>query len=34
MKSLIAIGIGICIGISPLGKTSAVKIFVTAVTGG
>ena len=34
MEVLIAIGIGICIGISPLGKTPAIKLFVKAVTGG
>ena len=34
METLIAIGIGICIGISPIGKLPAVKIIVKAVTGG
>ena len=34
MKSLIAVGIGICIGFSPIGRIPAVKLFVTAVTGG
>jgi hypothetical protein len=33
-KSLIAIAIGICIGLSPLGKTSVVRLIVLAVTGG
>ena len=34
MKSLVAVCLGICIGISPIGKIPAVKLFVTAVTGG
>ena len=34
MEGLIAIGIGICIGFSPLGKIPAVKFFIKAVTGG
>lgn len=34
MESLIAIGIGLCIGFSPVGKISAVKILIQAVTGG
>lgn len=34
MEAFIAIGIGICIGIAPLGKIPAVKIFVKAVTEG
>ena len=34
MKSLIAIGIGLCIGFSPVGKIPAVRLFIQAVTGG
>ena len=34
MEGLIAIGIGLCIGFSPLGRIPAVRIFVKAVTGG
>lgn len=34
MKSLIALGIGIVIGISPLGNSRIVKIIVSAATGG
>ena len=34
MEGLIAIGIGICIGLSPIGRIPAVKIFIKAVTGG
>ena len=34
MEGLIAVGIGICIGLSPIGKIPAVKIFIKAVTGG
>ena len=34
MKSLIAIGIGIVIGISPLGNSQIVRIIVSAATGG
>jgi hypothetical protein len=34
MEALIAIGIGLCIGISPVGKIPAVKLFIKAMTGG
>ena len=34
MESLIAVGIGICIGLSPVGRIPAVKLFVKAITGG
>lgn len=34
MEALIAIGIGLCIGISPVGKIPAVKLIIKAVTGG
>ena len=34
MGSLIAIGIGIVIGTSSLGKTKLLKIIVQAITGG
>ena len=34
MESLIAIGIGLCIGFSPIGQIPAVKIFVKMMTGG
>ena len=34
MEALIAIGIGVCIVISPLGRIPAVRFFVKAVTGG
>lgn len=34
MESLIAIGIGICIGLSPLGKSKVVKLIISAITGG
>ena len=34
MASLIAVGIGLCIGFSPVGRIPAVKLFVKAVTGG
>jgi len=34
MEALIAVGIGICIGISPIGKIPAVRLFIKAVTGG
>jgi len=34
MESLIAIGIGLCIGFSPIGNSKIVKIIVMAVTGG
>lgn len=32
MEALIAIGIGLCNGISPVGKISAVKLIIKAVT--
>ena len=34
MKALIAVGIGLCIAFSPVGRIPAVKIFIKAVTGG
>ena len=34
MESLIAIGIGIAIGISSLGKSKILKIIVQTITGG
>ena len=34
MESLIAVGIGLCIGFSPVGRIPVVKLFITAVTGG
>lgn len=34
IETLIAIGIGVCIGISPLGRIPAVRLFLKAVTGG
>ena len=34
MKSLIAIGIGLCIGFSPIGNIPGVRLLITAVTGG
>ena len=34
MESLIAIGIGLCIGFSPIGSSKLIRIIVTAVTGG
>ena len=34
MKIIIAIGIGVCIGLSSVGKIPGVKLFITAVTGG
>ena len=34
MSSLIAITLGLCIGISPLGSSRIVKIIVLSVTGG
>ena len=33
MESLIAVGIGICIGFSPVGRIPAVKLFIKAITG-
>ena len=34
MESLIAVGIGLCIGFSPIGRIPAVKIIIKAMTGG
>lgn len=34
MESLIAVGIGIVIGASSLGKSKVLKIIVKAITGG
>ena len=34
MESLIAVGIGVCIGFSLVGRIPAVKLFIKAVTGG
>lgn len=34
MNALIAVGIGFCIGFSPIGKIPAVKLFIKAMTGG
>jgi hypothetical protein len=34
MKVLISIGIGLCIGCSPLGRNEIVKLIVMGVTGG
>ena len=34
MKTLIAVGIGLCIGFSPIGRIPAVKLFIQAMTGG
>lgn len=34
MEALIAIGIGLFIGFTPIGNTKLVKIIVMAVTGG
>ena len=34
MESLIAVGIGICIGFSPIGRIPGIRLFVTSVTGG
>ena len=34
MESLIAVSIGLCIGISPIGRIPAVKLFIKAMTGG
>ena len=34
MEAIIAIGIGLCIGFSPLGRIPAVKVFIKVVTGG
>jgi len=34
MEALIAVGIGLCIGFSPIGKISAVKLFIKAMIEG
>ena len=34
MQALIAVGIGLCIGFSPVGRIPAVKLFIKAMTGG
>jgi len=34
MKGLIAVGISLCIGFSPIGNIPAVRIIVIAITGG
>ena len=34
VNTLIYLGIGLCIGFSPLGNTKAVKLIVKIVTGG
>ena len=34
MEALIAVGIGLCIGFSPIGKIPGVKLFIKAMTGG
>jgi hypothetical protein len=34
MGSLIAIGIGLCIGVTPIAKSKLIRIIVMAVTGG
>jgi hypothetical protein len=34
MNSLIAVGIGICIGCSPLGNSRMLKVIIMALTGG
>jgi len=34
MKSIIVIGIGICIGLSPIGKSKLLRVILTAFTGG
>jgi len=34
MEALIAVGIGLFIGFSPVGGIPAVKIFIKAMTGG
>lgn len=34
INTLIYLGIGICIGISPLGETKALKLIVKIFTGG
>lgn len=34
MEVLIAMGIGLCIGFSPIGNSKVVRIIVMAITGG
>ena len=34
MEGLIAVGIGLCIGFSPIGRIPAVKLVIKAITGG
>ena len=34
MEALIAIGIGLCIGFSPVGRIPGVRLFIKAMTGG
>lgn len=34
MNALIAVGIGLCIGFSPLSNSKTLRIIVTAITGG
>ena len=34
MEALIAVGISLCIGFSPVGRIPAVKLFIKAMTGG
>ena len=34
MEALIAVGIGICLGFSPVGNIPAVRICIRALTGG
>jgi hypothetical protein len=34
MKGLITVGIGLCIGFSPIGNIPAVRIIVIAIIGG
>jgi len=34
MEALIAVGIGLCVGFSPVGRIPTVRIFIKAMTGG
>ena len=34
VNTIICLGVGLCIGFSPLGNTRAIKLIVKAVTGG
>ena len=34
MEGLIAVGIGLCIRFSPIGRIPAVKLIIKAITGG